>query len=44
MNYYLGEGYLKEEALVMTSMDLGLGGGKDNYIKIVYGKKGEEDK
>lgn len=43
MNYYMEEGYPEEEALAMTSMDLGHGDGRGHYIKTVYSKKGEDD-
>lgn len=42
IEYYLQQGYTKQEALAMTSMDLGHGDLRGRYVDHVYSNKGEE--
>ncbi len=39
--YYLSQGFSQKEAYALTSMDLGHGDGRGDYIKRVYSQKGD---
>lgn len=39
--YYISKGFTSEEACALTSVDLGHGDGRGDYIKRVYSQKGE---
>ncbi|MFN7050350.1 DNA-binding protein, partial [Proteus mirabilis] len=39
--YYLSQGVSPKEAYALTSMDLGHGDGRGDYIKRVYSQKGD---
>ncbi|EOF5135398.1 integrase domain-containing protein [Salmonella enterica] len=41
--YYISKGFSPEEACALTSVDLGHGDGRGDYIKRVYSQKGEEE-
>ncbi|EDQ7954753.1 DNA-binding protein [Salmonella enterica] len=41
--YYLQKGFSQKEASALTSIDLGHGDGRGDYIKRVYSQKGEGD-
>lgn len=40
--YYLSQGYSQKETYALTSMDLGHGDGRGDYIKRVYSQKNDE--
>lgn len=41
--YYLSKGFTQKEASALTSIDLGHGDGRGDYIKRVYSQKGESE-
>jgi len=43
LQYFQEQGHSKKEALALTSMSLGHGDGRGDYINLVYGRKGGDD-